>query len=206
MCKIAKGLGIILIFIGPIVGLSISFLYLSWDQWQLSTDLESRGVSTQALIVKCNRDRGSHDITYEFEVEEGSQTGDMPATKQTYRNREYASSRCNDVGTMIAIKYVPEDPTRSSSSEEYNRKWAKIFFYMSFFPPLIFVLMILGIYPGGPRSPGVPIKKLKAKLGRAVGTSTVDWLQLLLFMALLGGFCFLLLSYFKNSWQLHLTL
>ncbi|MCP4369875.1 MAG: hypothetical protein GY797_17435, partial [Deltaproteobacteria bacterium] len=45
-----------------------------------------------------------------------------------------------------------------------------------------------------------------AKLGRAVGTSTVDWLQLLLFMALLGGFCFLLLSYFKNSWQLHLTL
>ncbi|MCP4367805.1 MAG: hypothetical protein GY797_06790, partial [Deltaproteobacteria bacterium] len=190
-----------LIYITFMVGLSISSLYLSWDQWQLSTDLESRGVSTQALIVKCSSNGGTgHDITYEFEVEEGSQTSDMPSTKQTYRNREFSSGRCNDVGTMIAIKYVPEDPTRSSS-EGYARKWAKIFFYMSFFPPLILVLTILKtVYPDGPWSLGALIKKPKAKLGRAVGTSTVDWLQLLLFMALLGGFCFLLLSYFKNSW------
>ncbi len=143
MCKIAKGLGIILIFIGPIVGMSLWGLYFTWFYWQLHTDLESRGVSTQALVIECRHNHNSYDIIYEFEVEEGGQTDNAPPTKQTYRIKEGSSrSRCYErKGTMIDIKYMLEDPTRSSSEGEAERT-AKSSCYMSLIPSLLFVFTI----------------------------------------------------------------
>ena len=146
MSQTMRGWMVALIFIIFMGGLSLWFLYDAWNYWQLDTDLENRGISTQALVIECHSGYNSHDIIYEFEVEKSGQTDDPPPTKQTYRIKESSSSsRCYELeGTIIAIKYLPEDPTRASR-EGYARGQAKISCCLSLIPIIIFILTFYNI-------------------------------------------------------------
>ena len=145
MSQTIRGWIVALIFIIFMGCMSLWSLYFAWDYWQLHTDLESRGVSTQALVIECHSGYNSSDIIYEFEVEKNGQTDDTPPTKQTYRIKESSSSsRCYELeGTIIAIKYLPEDPTRASR-EGYARGQAKSSCCLSLIFPFapIFILII----------------------------------------------------------------